>query len=533
LIGRVFKCYAACILAMDDYSDMTKAELIARLQSIEAESGIAHHPGGPVHVDVQRQTEAAFDSEERLRAILETAVEGIITIDEHGLIESFNMAAEKMFGYAADEVVGRNVKVLMPSPYREEHDSYLAHYRDTGERKIIGTGREVSGQRKDGGIFPLDLSVSEVRLANRRIFTGILRDITERKRAEEALRRSEANLASAQKVAHVGSYEFDVPGAERLHWSAETFRILGLDPARQEWSLKEYLTRVVHPDDQARVREEIQRTMNEGARYDVEYRIVQPDHSIRHVHSVAEPVLGADKKVIKVIGALQDITERKELEREILEISEREQSRIGQDLHDGLCQHLAGIEFRLLGLKQKLEGKSSKQVAEATELAKLVRQSIEQTRTLARGLSPVMLEADGLMNALQELAINTEKAFKVTCSFNCPSPVLIPDNAVATHLYRIAQEAVQNAIRHGKAKFIVINLLTQTDRIMLGVKDDGIGIPKKPRKHNGMGLRVMQYRAGMVGGSLAVQHESGGGTSVVCSLRVSGRAQETARPKDT
>lgn len=505
---------------MNDYSEMTKAELIARLQSLEADLGIAHLPGGHGHADVRRQIATSLrDSEERLRAILQTAVEGIITIDERGRIESFNRAAEKMFGYAADEVIGRRVGVLMPSPHREEHDRYLARYRDTGERKIIGIGREVFGQHKDGSIFPLDLSVSEVQLANRRIFTGILRDITERKRTEEALRRSEANLAGAQKVAHVGSYEFDVPGAERLHWSAEIFRILGLGTAQQELSLTEYLARVVHPDDQARVREEIQRTVNEAAHYDIEYRIVRPDHSIRHVHSVAEPVLGPDKKVIKVIGALQDITGRKRLEKEVMEISEREQRRIGQDLHDGLCQHLAGIEFRLLGLKQKLEGKSSRLAAETTELTKLVRQGIEQTRSLAQGLSPVMLEAGGLMNALQELATTTEQAFHISCSCNCPAPVLIHDNAVATHLYRIAQEAIQNAVRHGKAKFIVINLFPQNDRIVLGVKDDGVGFPRKERKHKGMGLRVMQYRAAMVGGSLVVQRDPEGGTSVICSLR--------------
>jgi PAS domain S-box-containing protein len=150
-----------------------------------------------------------------------------------------------------------------------------------------------------------------------------------------------------------------------------------------------------------------------------------------------------------------DITERKRLEKEVLEISEREQSRIGQDLHDGLCQHLAGIEFRLLSLKHKIERRSRRpapEAAETAELAKLVREGIEQTRTLARGLSPVMLEPDGLMNALQELAINTEKTFNISCACNCPSPVLIHDNALATHLYRIAQEAVHNAVRHGRAE---------------------------------------------------------------------------------
>jgi PAS domain S-box-containing protein len=128
-----------------------------------------------------------LESEARLRAILETAIEGIITIDERGLVESMNPAAEKIFGYAALEVVGRNVSVLMPSPYREHHDGYLSNYLRTGQAKIIGIGREVVGQRKDGSTFPMDLSVGEVKLDGRRLFTGFVRDITERKQLQAAI----------------------------------------------------------------------------------------------------------------------------------------------------------------------------------------------------------------------------------------------------------------------------------------------------------------------------------------------------------
>jgi PAS domain S-box-containing protein len=150
--------------------------------------------------------EAAFDErEERTRAILETTVDGIITINELGVIESFNSAAERIFGYGAAEVIGQNVKVLMPSPYHDEHDGYLEHYRRTGEKRIIGIGREVEGLRKDGRVFPIDLAVSEVRFANRRLFTGIVRDITERKRMErELLRASRMELVGqlASGIAH-------------------------------------------------------------------------------------------------------------------------------------------------------------------------------------------------------------------------------------------------------------------------------------------------------------------------------------------
>jgi len=143
----------------------------------------------------RKEAEAALqESEARMRAIFDSAVDAIVIIDEAGLIDRFNPAAERLFGYAENEVQGRNVSMLMPSPYREMHDSYLDNYCRTGHKKIIGIGREVIGLRRDGTTFPMDLAVAEMRFANRRMFTGMVRDISERKRAEEALRQSQIEL---------------------------------------------------------------------------------------------------------------------------------------------------------------------------------------------------------------------------------------------------------------------------------------------------------------------------------------------------
>ena len=129
--------------------------------------------------------EALRESESHLRPIVDGAVDGIISIDEHGTVEWLNAAALRIFGYAAEEIVGANVRLLMPEPYHSEHDGYLSHYRRTGQRKIIGIGREVVGRRKNGSTFPMDLAVSEAWLGERRVFTGIVRDITERKAAAQ------------------------------------------------------------------------------------------------------------------------------------------------------------------------------------------------------------------------------------------------------------------------------------------------------------------------------------------------------------
>ncbi len=195
---------------------MTKAELLQRLKALESKA----HRQAP-HSDRKHDTRqkladfALHDSEERLRAILQTAVEGIITIDERGIVESINPAAEKTFGFAAAEIVGKNVSALMPSPYREEHDHYISNYLRTGQARIIGIGREVIGQRKDGSLFPMDLAVSEVALAGRRLFTGFIRDISERKRAEEKLAALAQTLAEKNKeletIVYVASHDLRSP----------------------------------------------------------------------------------------------------------------------------------------------------------------------------------------------------------------------------------------------------------------------------------------------------------------------------------
>jgi len=330
---------------------------------------------------------ALHDSEERLRAILQTAVEGIITIDERGIIESVNPAARKLFGYAQEEIVGRNVSMLMPEPYTSEHDHYLANYMRTGKGKIIGVGREVVGRRKNGSVFPMDLSVGEVRLGGERFFTGIVRDITERKR----------------------------------------------------------------------------------------------------------------------------------LEREVLEISDREQRRIGQDLHDDLCQHLAGIGLMSEVLEQKLAG--TPEQPEAARIAERVWNAIEQTRRLARGLSPLEMGSSDVMVALAQLASNTTEIFHVHCRFQPGNPVKIEDAAVSMHLYRIAQEAINNAIRHGGANEIEISLEAQNGEAALSITDNGSGFSEPKPNGHGMGLRIMKYRAGMIGGGLEARPAEGGGVVVTCRFR--------------
>lgn len=219
-----------------------------------------------------------------------------------------------------------------------------------------------------------------------------------------------------------------------------------------------------------------------------------------------------------IISSGIDLTDRKRLEKEVLEISDREHRRIAQDLHDGLGQQLAGISCLCDALKQDMAAQKSPQAADAAKVARLLNDAVSQTRRLARGLYPVEDEPEGLMHALAELAERTTDIFRVDCQFLCPRPVRVENDSVATHLYRIAQEAVTNAIKHGQAKWIEIGLASSAQRIILAVRNDGNGICKTPRPGNGMGLRIMEYRAGLIGGSVLVQRRPEGGTEVICTL---------------
>jgi signal transduction histidine kinase len=225
----------------------------------------------------------------------------------------------------------------------------------------------------------------------------------------------------------------------------------------------------------------------------------------------------------------EEMAERERLERELIEISEREQHRIGQDLHDGLCQHLTGATLAGQVLEGKLVALNLAEAADAYKVVELVEEGINLSRRLAKGLYPVEMEADGLMQALEEFAATSSELFKVSCRFECDLPVLIHDAATAGHLYRIAQEAVGNAIKHGKAKNILIRLDASEESTLLSIQDDGAGLPEALPKNRGMGLRIMAHRSGMIGGKFSARRNGTSGTLVNCELRAKPNSEKFRR----
>ena len=249
------------------------------------------------------------------------------------------------------------------------------------------------------------------------------------------------------------------------------------------------------------------------------------DGSSRLINWSSTILAGKNGATSHVIVTGIDVTERQRLEKAILEVSAREQRRIGEDLHDGLGQHLTGIAFMSKVLESKLHEKSLPESCDAEKIVKLVNEAINKTRELSRGLLPVVSDAHGLMSALTRYAEEMQDLFQITCRFECGEPVLLYDVNAATHLYHIAREAVNNAIKHGNPSHVVIGLFAKNGEGTLSVQDDGEGISETSSNHAGMGLNIMNYRANMVGGSLDIRRNFTGGTSVVCLFPLRSVAQ--------
>jgi len=222
----------------------------------------------------------------------------------------------------------------------------------------------------------------------------------------------------------------------------------------------------------------------------------------------------------------KEIQERMRLQKELLETSDRVQRQVGNDLHDGLGQHLTGTALAGQVLGQKLAGRSLPEAAEAERLVELIQEAIELARTLARSLHPIEIQTGRLVDNFQELAAGVSDRFKVSCQFECQPAAPLPnvnDANVATHLYRIAQEAITNAVRHGKARHINLRLDSTTNELVLTVTDDGIGLPENARNGDGLGLRIMAYRSNMIGATFNIERLSPlGGTRVTCTLAFNG-----------
>ncbi len=334
---------------------------------------------------------------------------------------------------------------------------------------------------------------------------------------------------AAAKAALARAAEAEAELARFFTQSPDLLCIAGLDgyfkrlnPAwaiRLGWSLDELQASpfldFVHPDDRERTRAEVAKLAAGAETIFFENRYRHRNGSYHWLQWNARPVPGRRR----IHATARDVTRRRRQEREILEVADREKERLGRELHDGLCQSLAGIAALSSMLWRRLAAASeASAAATAAEITSLLNDAIGQARDLARGLAPSGLDTGGLGTALEVQAASVERLFRVSCGFVGPQefPRLACDDE--DHLFRIAQEAVSNAVAHARAARVEIGLAVADGRAVLTVRDDGVGLPECPPDGRGMGLHTMAYRARLIGASLEVRRRAARGTIVICSL---------------
>ena len=283
------------------------------------------------------------------------------------------------------------------------------------------------------------------------------------------------------------------------------------------WSLKELestpFLEFVHPDDREATQSEVGRLATGAVTVLFENRYRHRDGSYRWLQWTGRPLARGER----IYATARDVTRQKRLEREILEIVDRERERLGRDLHDGLCQMLAGIAALSATLSRKLAGRAATaESVDADEITRLLHESIGVARDLARGLGPAALNSAGLSGALESLAKNVRNRFRVSCAFARDRDLPVLDQEVEGHLYRIAQEAVNNAIAHGRPRRINISLACKDGKGLLRIRDNGVGVGDGARNTNGIGLHTMGYRAQLIGGRFDIRRGPRKGTAVTC-----------------
>lgn len=498
----------------------------------ETEDGQRNCLAALIDTTALRKTEASLRaSEARLSGLINSAIDAVIVTDTKQRIVMFNPAAERMFGCTASQALGGPLDRFVPGRF---HLAHLAQVEQFGRAGSPGVLSGLSGRRSDGTEFPVEASIAHSETGGEKLFTVILRDVTERRQAEQAIQDLNAELehrvfertrqlsAANRRLqaimdgAQIGIIIFDSigtiasvnPAAVRIfgYSSAEMTR---LNIGQMILSAEGQRDGVLHlPFPRPGHKKQAESSGEvEGVRKDGSGIVLDL--------SLTESVLDGHWQCVAM---MIDITARKRLERELLESGEQERQRLGHELHDSLGQQLHGIKYLFALLHSEVKKELPTWSREAARLAGHLEHAIELSRGLARGLQPVSPLPEGLMETLKDLGRRTREMFRVDCRFVCPVPVFIRNHGIASHLYRIAQEAVNNAMKHGKPTRVRIHLAATSDQIVLSIRNNGRDFERPPRKKAGLGVQIMRHRAEAIRGSLLLHRPRGGGMEVICTV---------------
>ncbi|MBI2807512.1 MAG: PAS domain S-box protein [Planctomycetes bacterium] len=460
-------------------------------------------------------------TEEKFRGLLESAPDAVVIVRDDGNIVLVNRQAELLFGYSRAELLDQPVEILIPARYRVQHEAYRNNYQAQPSARPMGATLNLYGLRRDGVEIPVEISLSPLVTDEGVLISSAIRDISERKRAEAALEESRRFVQQVAEMTPSVLYVYDLRKHCNVFVNRRLETFLGHAwEENQDLALPTVLTEV-HPDDLPRAERAFEQCLaaEDGEVIETEYRIRHANGEWRWLHCRNTVFMRDDEgNPTQILGAAQDITDQKRLEEEVLEIAASEQRRIGQELHDGTGQELTGLSMLADNLADAIRHDRPDDARRAERIAEGLRHALREVRLLSRGLVPVEVDAEGLMAALSELAARITALHATRCVFEYRQPVLVEDNFRATQLFRIAQEAVTNALKHGQAKSIRISLEAQGQYITLRVADDGNGLPDLDEATEGTGFRIMRYRAGQIGAHFSVGDGATGGTMVTCTI---------------
>ena len=531
-----------------------------------------------LHTEIKERidVEAALRiSRERFQVAMELALDAVITIDDQGRVTAWNAQAERTFGWTGEEVLGQPMhELILPERFREAHVNGLHRFMVTGESEILGRRRELVGLRRNGEEFPVELSLAPLRLEGGFEFSGFLRDITVRKQIESALQRLNENLELmvAERSGYVQLLK-DVAVLANEAESVELALRVALDmiarfmnwpvgaayiPDEDEpstfvpcvfWAVDQseefHLLREVtfhtrmdaKSDTIGRVVatgrpvwiadlgrddafENVERFLQLGLQTTLAFPIVVGREVVAVLEFFARAGVTPDDALLDILAHLGTqlgrVVERRRLQAQLIDAVWEQQRELGQELHDTVGQELTGLAMMSSSLERKLDDRPTER-ERAAELTHYIRQSQSRVRALSKGLFPVDVDAEGLRTALAEFTAAVSHRHEILCLFDGDDNVRVYDNKVATHLFRITQEAVHNAVKHARPEHIVVRLRADPLGLAMYVYDDGRGmVPSNCSP--GMGLRIMRYRAAAIGATLTITPNDDGGTLMSCIL---------------